>query len=1480
MRKSKDNKKAKLIRRGHGKEPTVIEFNLSKAVIFLIIIGVLIAGIVTKEIVTTIIETNQKNLMASEEETINETNLNTESTITGETSNSENNQEENNNTSEKSEKSANGDLGYISSVAEMNISTGVGPFDENDEPGNDSSEKNDIVRSFDQITWTYELTFALKSGIEVIKLYGGTILIEAEIPKELASHVEWDLQSMNWLDEVQKNEDGTILYGKYIMNEEEATIPGKKTNLFVLNVLDVQNGMEIQPTFTFMLEGNEESEKVTKVSKKITTSATGRYNIQLQDYSHVLSDKTTVNYGGKDVSGRMYGYGVSLQLLNDNSSKELKGIEMYDPNQEISFDISLKVESVDVSSGQREDITNSVQPILWNYKENDKNPTDLSGNVEGRDMYFGGRLEKLYNNNLPDWNKDKGKIKIVQEDNILHVTINIFDYYFLSQDKNTLNKAIFSVGYMQLFLPDITEEENKEYYFTVEDYNMNIVSASGKTYTEQMNTSDDKSVLKYVQEKEGKFSQDIMIGDYGINPESHDAINMESQYGAGDAKSNIGKYIWFDSRCILDTTNDYDIYTVNRFVKFDGEAFEPQYTYNGAKYLTFNMQGNAEFNVWYVTKPDGSNWIDQNEMNNANIEDLELYSLIEEIPENKICVGIYFENYSGYLSKASGNNNNIFFPIKIKDTAQIGKTYGITLRTIYWREQLDREIYTVENKDIKYLEDWPEPEWDSGNFQYVKTEYDEDGKIIVGTNLGGNTYGNTVLVVGANLHGDIFALDNNYSEKINYNLDKNENTVKYLIEPKLDKNEDLTSQIEDVILKAEVILPKGLTYKLGSSKRGGEEYQIQEIIENEDGTTTLVWKIYGVTSGQPIEPIEFEAQIAGNTTNGTQYTTSFIISEDLDENAVTKIGNSEIKFRTSTNTINVTSLESYRLYKEVEPPVIEKNGEMHFKITFNSSSNVKLPDFRLLDIMPYNGDARGTKFSGTYTIKNITISQKTNGVQIDNSNLKLYYSQDAQVRIINVKNETIGTSGIWKEVQENAETKTYEMNLKQENDGITGIAIKGELAGFTEVVVDICIKTEENEGEDKYVNSVTGQTDVSTEEIRSSDGVVQVIERIIEGIVWEDRNYNNIIDNNESLGEINKDEVILKLYKVEEDGTLTQALNVDGKAVEGIHPDETGKYEFWGLPAEDYVVKIEFDGDKYKLVEKEAVFNTEINSKFELETNSSSASADENDNIKIGKTDIIISLNNNNNLKLIEENVNAGLKEKINLEFTKVAEEDHTDKIEGTEFKLYKLVCTEHEDGYHDTELINSQSIESLESDEIANLEDGTNNSQNIENKIDTNNAKNSSSCWQLVDTQTSKIAILNEEQGNVKFKDLELNQEYRLVETKASINRIKPEGQWKIEFSLENLNAEQNAEITKINNGVEIKIEAIGNVEPPAFAITKNEETGIIEELLLPNRAYFQFPASGSIGSKTIYKIGVTILILGIVILIIRKKNLKKIIK
>ena len=84
------------------------------------------------------------------------------------------------------------DGGKISSSQVIQTKTGTGPFDENDEPGNDSSGDNTVVRSFDQVTWTVENTMVL-NGNESDSYSGGRIYFEAVLPDVFTSETaNWD----------------------------------------------------------------------------------------------------------------------------------------------------------------------------------------------------------------------------------------------------------------------------------------------------------------------------------------------------------------------------------------------------------------------------------------------------------------------------------------------------------------------------------------------------------------------------------------------------------------------------------------------------------------------------------------------------------------------------------------------------------------------------------------------------------------------------------------------------------------------------------------------------------------------------------------------------------------------------------------------------------------------------------------------------------------------------------------------------------------------------------------------------------------------------------------------------------------------------------------------------------------------------------------------------------------------------------------
>ena len=1099
----------------------------------------------------------------------------------------------------------NGDKGYISSAQIIQTKTGTGPWDANDEPGNDSSEDNNIVRSFDQVTWTVDLTMALKSGVVDSGLTGGIINVEATLPETCADVMKWDLDSMKRIEKGNVSTDGRTLTGQYSMLETETTIPGKQTLVFVLGVEGAGNKTEIIPTFTFELEGNEENDKVTITGDKIIVSAKGKYNIKL-NRNVQLADKTTVDYGEGNTSGRMYGYSFELQIYNENESKELKGIEY--PNGDITFDIDLKLERSRFGSNELEDITDEATPILWNYRVNDWTSTNIEGNIPGRNMHTGNGYF-LYNLQVPlgkfreaEYSTyNSGNIKITQEGSSLKVVVSdyklngTFPYYESSYSGNTHRSKIytenigtFSVGYMQIFVPDTEAStiENRNYYLTVSDSNMRVTSITNQILTSQMSTSDDTSRISHVIYSPGTYSHITYFYDTNFKV-------LSTTTSTGDSKETIGNIVMALSKFDISLYSDNDIYTANKFYKFDGECFEPIY-YNNARYIKRNMGGNAQFRVWYVTKKDGKNWTSQTELNNANIEDMDIYDNIEDIPENKICVGVYVESIDGYISKYTGDNNGLVIPLKIKETATIGSTYSINVRTQVWTYQLDRNIYSIVHPENKY----PTPTWDSGNLQYIKTEYDENGEIISGTHNGGARWGNTLLAIGANLHGEIKAINGSNEEKVNYDLGKNESIVTYSVEPQLDGNTNITSQIENVTLKAEVTLPQGLTYIPGSS-----EYGEPEITNNSNGSQTLIWYIYGVISGQAIEPIRFNAQIDKESENGQQYETKFVISEVIGTDGISKIGNSKVDFRTSTETINVINLASHRLYKEVEIPIIEKNGQIKYNISYSNNTDETVSDFQLLDILPYNGDSRGTEFEGTYMLESVKVNQMISASTQSTDNLQLFTTNSDNVKSMTAKDTGIGVDSIWSE-------KTIGASL---NENTTGFAIKGEIVGKSRLDIEITLNTTGNAPENVYANNAMAQVYTDSEQMQTGTVQAQVVSRKIQGKVWEDSNRNGVIDSSEKYLE----------------GTTVKLLNSTNNAeVTRTTTNAQGEYEFTDLAKGTYKVEVAID-DLHELTDKEVGTNKEINSKFNQSTK---------------QTDEITKLNTISSPEIIEENVNAGIR--------------------------------------------------------------------------------------------------------------------------------------------------------------------------------------------------------------------------------------------
>ena len=419
----------------------------------------------------------------------------------------------------------------------------------------------------------------------------------------------------------------------------------------------------------------------------------------------------------------------------------------------------------------------------------------------------------------------------------------------------------------------------------------------------------------------------------------------------------------------------------------------------------------------------------------------------------------------------------------------------------------------------------------------------------------------------------------------------------------LEANTNIESQINNVTLKNEVTIPKGLEYIAGSSKRGETSYTEPEVIENNDGSKTLIWYIYGVTSGDEIMPITFDSRIDNETANGKQYETKYVVSELIGEDEITKIGNSEINFRTSVVSINVINLASHRLYKELETQTIEKNGDIKYRLVYENKTEEAVSDFQLLDILPYTGDNRGSNFNGTFTIKNVDIIQKVEGIDQAINNLNLYITNSNTVRDMTAKDTGIGTDEMW----------TKKVIGSSINENATGIAIKGNVAGKTRIEIEITLETSGNTAENTYANNAMAQVYINSEQMQTGIVEAKVVSRKIKGKVWNDSNRNGVIDNGENYIS----------------GTTIKLLNsTNNEEIARATTNANGEYEFNNLNKGNYKVEIEVD-NIHELTDKEVGNNIEINSKFNPVTK---------------QTDEITKLNTISTPEVIEENVNAGIR--------------------------------------------------------------------------------------------------------------------------------------------------------------------------------------------------------------------------------------------
>ena len=1086
-------------------------------------------------------------------------------------------------------------VGESGSVTYSNITTrktGTAGFDSVEQAGNDISESNNIVRSFDKIKWQIDVNMGIKEGISENNLQGGIINIEVTLPESCSNVTKWDTNLMSWANDVEEyinSSNQRVFKAKYYMDETKITVPGKQNLEVILNVNDASNNQEILANFKVWLEGNEETEKYTfSDNDAVIVSAAPKYNIALTKNGY-LSEKTVLNIDGNEQLGRVYGYAFNLQLYNDSVEKGLKGIEI--PKDDISFDIDLKLER------EIEDITDVCTPILWNYK---RNIVGMEGVIPNRSMDFGNSSEyareiiplsnatenrenSIYNSGDISMVQNGDKISVVVSGYAFDSIFPKYNYFWDSYVYNptslayTENIGCFSAGYFQVVVPynEASTVQGNNYYLTVSDSNLSAKSLSNVEVNTQVNNEDDSNRTKHYIDYTGYLSQALKLTNL-------DYSNLDTSAYSEDAYAYPGQNLLILTKFTIDLKGDNDIYTAEKIIKFDGDMIVPTLLSDGKKYKTDHYDGDMEFNVWYLCKKDGKNWSNKQELDNAEVRDLDLYENLSDIPSDKICVGMFFESKKedregyGRLARSSGGVNQLVIPIKVKDTAKIGNVGEITEHTRMWVAKIDRDIYTVMNEeDVQY----PPSNSALTNFDYTVTSYDEQGNIIEKEeNLNYATWAESLLITGAKQGIEVKSLNlNTMIEKTNYDIGKNENQVSYIIKPYLEKLTNEMPDINNVTVNIKFTLPSGLTYIPGSFSKeayettSGHNTDFEYETDAQTGETTLIWNIYGCTVGENLDsyPIYLDVKIDENTLNDTIFKTTAVISADRE-----KVGNIAAEYRKSTSEIKITNLSSHRLYKDVKTPVIEKNGTITYVLSYSNKTDSDVDHFQVLDILPYNKSLSEKLFNGDYILEKIDVVQKDqNGSEINND-LKIYVTNDENARNIKANDSSIGDAGNWTLVNSNQIL----------NVASTAFAVNGTVEKNTGIEIEFSLKTNNNLEKDRYLNHATARVSedaTDSDLITTTEVEATVVSREISGMVWFDQNENGIKDNNEPY-----------LQNVE-----VELVNISGIDTFNTITNENGEYKFSSLPIGVYYVKI-YPDSIYNLTQKNVGSNSAINSKF------------------------------------------------------------------------------------------------------------------------------------------------------------------------------------------------------------------------------------------------------------------------------------------
>ncbi|MGG5318017.1 SdrD B-like domain-containing protein [Enterococcus sp. AZ072] len=1068
---------------------------------------------------------------------------------------------------------------------EAEIVDGTENFDVNSNPGNDASPNNQIVRSFDTITYPIKMTLNDSSGGTLNNI---RIKVTGTLHNGIVAGRTNAVFADNSINDYTHN---TVTFeDEYVVGATGNAV----TFPVVVNVLGADNGTVLQPEFhvqVISIDGVDVTSEDIKAdfTQVIPRTVSSKVSIapKISHGTVKFASQTLVTADTFNKNHRTIPLGVELMAVPLLGKTDIKGAAF--PRDDLQMELNLKgrvvwdnhvkpVHDLDFNSIDQSpfiiDHHNYIVNTGSNLISSNPNTWSNTANVEyklrefndSRSYWAGSkRSDKASYDELNSiW--DSGKYEIDQYDLKNEVTIDVKNYQigasypvrradgYTGRTVYGPNEKVFTNQNLDLLLSnDYTYQGslNPEKLDNTLYYNATLSFIDDEGETKESFT--EFAIRNEVPGLKGTLSANFKNPDTGLPFGKYTIANDIDPYGDGQTVSGA-KVALSSGGTFGDTTVEGGYQYLQ---KWNTDAFRmtnEDFNSNELLLQSVPVFGSIGYphtgkGYWYgISKKTNPNSLGN--LKTANVTDYDWYdgaTIASNQTYDKVgavLIDCRLPIARTWKYNASNNKKGVQLTII---TEKLGSSTTKDTPNIYVAEMdvfrdENRPLFNPDNPSASYNEP-SRYSISNGYAIHKETKYDEDNKLVsLQEPAQGHTKFDTLGIVPVKVSNAIEAERSTYHSTENAKWTIHDNG---LIASK-NYNE------EDEIFWT-VTLPPGLSYQYGSGKydQAGLE---PTVITNPDKSQTLIWTIKAVSTPEEtalLKNIEFETNFddinINYTNNVAELTVQSIISTEKDT--------SQDELRTATATINVMNIGRLGIYQTITPPVEEVNQAYTLSIVPYSTMREE-EKVRGIIPLPKDGSYSGNNFEGQNELTGIQ-------TDIDPGKSIAIYLNDS---LVTEKNPNLidTTQNGWylytgsSQDLSNVQTVLYEYQQKLQPKELTAIHLD--------------LKNKQNSYGNSYRHQAFGNS-LSDYKVPISSNIVEhsVKGRRISGKVWLDENRDGQLQS----AEPKLKNVPVSLYRKDGSNYVLVLKNLRDESLKGIKTDAAGNYAFEYLATGEYIVSFD-----------------------------------------------------------------------------------------------------------------------------------------------------------------------------------------------------------------------------------------------------------------------------------------------------------------